>query len=103
MWRFPAIELQDKQTGRFTSAGRYAHAVSTRAIIRKARQLQAPAVFIWEDDVVLDPHWREKLETVELPTDWGGLYLGCQHHIRPTSVLRCKKVTLDAGAYRPIR
>jgi hypothetical protein len=47
---------------------------------------KAEAVFIFEDDVVLHPALEERLAKLELPDDWGILYLGCQHHERPEVV-----------------
>ena len=47
VFRFPAVNARYVKKARgFESAGRYAHAVSTRLILRRAMQLKAPAVFI---------------------------------------------------------
>jgi hypothetical protein len=70
----------------YSEAGRYAHALSTRLAIRRAKLRGAEAVFIFEDDVVLHPDWRMRLTEIELPSDWGIFYLGCQHQARPTVV-----------------
>ncbi len=67
----------------FEAPGRYAHAVSTRMILRRAAMGGADAVFIFEDDVVLHPDIQQRLAALELPEDWGILYLGCQHHEHP--------------------
>lgn len=85
--RFPAVNAEFvKNSRKFESAGRYAHAVSTRMIIRRAMLRKAPAVFIFEDDVVLSGELHERLAEIELPDDWGMFYLGCQHHERPQTV-----------------
>ena len=41
---------------------------------------------MFEDDVILHPDWRRKVEQITLPRDWGLFYLGCQHVERPTVV-----------------
>jgi hypothetical protein len=87
VWRFPAVNADRvKRKHGFESAGRFAHSISTRMIIRRAMQLKAPAVWIFEDDVILAEDWRERLEAMELPEDWGMFYLGCQHQRRPDVV-----------------
>ena len=87
VWRFPAVNAgQVKRLHGFASSGRYAHSVSTRMIIRRAIQVKAPAVFIFEDDVILAQDWRARLEDIQLPGNWGMFYLGCQHQIRPDVV-----------------
>lgn len=85
--RWPAIDARFvKRTRGYQTPGRYAHALSTRLIIREAKRRKAPAVFIFEDDVSLLPDWRERLQHLTLPEDWGIFYLGCQHHERPEVV-----------------
>lgn len=82
--RQPAIDARRlKSAGRFHSKGQRAHALSCRLMLRRAMQLRVPALFIFEDDVVLHPQLRQRLEALQLPADWGLLYLGCQHHERP--------------------
>ena len=83
--RFSAVDSRwvRKRHG-FQDAGRYAHAVSCRMILRKAMLAEAPAVFIFEDDVVLDQRWIERLRDIDLPDDWGIFYLSCQHQERPS-------------------
>lgn len=82
--RFPAVDALWMRDARgYESKGRRAHAVSTRLILRQARQLKAPAVFMFEDDVVLAEDWRERLAALTLPEDWGMFAMGGQHHERP--------------------
>ncbi len=93
--RFPAVDaLHVKRTRGFEGAGRYAHAVTCRMILRRAWMTGAEAVFLFEDDVVLAPDWRERLAGVELPEDWGIFYLGCQHQVRPEVI---QTATPEAG------
>jgi Core-2/I-Branching enzyme len=85
--RFPAVDaLWMRKTAGYETKGRRAHALSTRLIIRQAKQEKAPAVFIFEDDVVLADDWRERLAAFTLPGDWGMFALGGQHHERPEPV-----------------
>ena len=85
--RQPAVDARRLESARgFGAPGRYAHAVSTRMILRRAGLAKAEAVFIFEDDVVLHPALEERLAEIELPDDWGIFYLGCQHHERPEVV-----------------
>lgn len=67
----------------YESAGRYALALTQRLAIRRARLRGADAVLLLEDDVVPHPNLRALWETVELPDDWGMLFLGCQHLEEP--------------------
>ncbi len=87
--RQPAVDVRRLESARgFEGPGRYAHAVSTRMILRRAGRAKAEAVFIFEDDVMLHPALEERLAEIELPDDWGIFYLGCQHHERPEVVSR---------------
>jgi len=65
----------------YESAGRYALALSKRLAVGRARQRGAEAVLLLEDDCVLHPNLLGLLEMMELPEDWGILYLGCAHHL----------------------
>jgi hypothetical protein len=85
--RHPAVDARRlKSAHGFAAPGRYAHAMSTRIILRRAMLAKAEAVFIFEDDVVFHPALEERLAALELPDDWGIFYLGCQHHERPEVV-----------------
>ena len=82
--RFPAIDASRVRNLRnFDSPQRYAHALSTRLIIRHALNTGAKSVFIFEDDVILAEEWESRLQAISLPTDWQMFYLGGQHHERP--------------------
>lgn len=85
--REAAVDAQRLKSARwFTTPGRYAHSVSTRLILRRAALAGAEAVLILEDDVVFSPILEQRLAELELPDDWGILYLGCQHCERPEIV-----------------
>jgi hypothetical protein len=82
--RFPAVDARFVRKNRgYESAGRYALALSQRLAIRKAMLAGAKAVLILEDDVIFHPDLARRLETIELPEDWGIFYLGCAHQKRP--------------------
>lgn len=72
-----------KEVRGYESAGRYALALTQRLAIREAARRKAPAVLIFEDDVVFHPNFRTLIESVELPEDWGICYLGCTHNEPP--------------------
>lgn len=85
--RQPAVDAKWVKNSRgYADIPRYAHALSTRLAIRKAKLRGSEAVFIFEDDVVFHLDWRERLSEIELPQDWGIFYLGCQHQARPAVV-----------------
>lgn len=77
----PTAHLNDVRG--YESAGRYALALTQRLAIREAARRKAPAVLLFEDDVVFHPNFRTLIETVELPEDWGIFYLGCTHNEAP--------------------
>lgn len=70
----------------FHSAARYACSLAKRLAIRRAKLAGAPAVLLFEDDVVFAPDLHEQLAKIELPEDWGIFFLGCKHLRRPTVV-----------------
>jgi GR25 family glycosyltransferase involved in LPS biosynthesis len=70
----------------FKSAARYACSIAKRLAIRRAKLAGAPAVLLFEDDVVLAPDLHERLAEIELPADWGIFFLGCKHLKRPAVV-----------------
>ena len=87
--RFPAVDGKwVRRTRGFQSAGKYAHTLGVRMMLRRAKHIDAPAVFIFEDDVVLTPQLQMALEGIELPKDWGMFYLGGMHFERPEVVGR---------------
>lgn len=67
----------------YDSAGRYALALTQRMAIREAERRRAPAVMLFEDDVVFHPNFKMLFEAVEIPDDWGIFYLGCTHNAPP--------------------
>ncbi len=85
--RFPAINQKyvKHQRGHENPA-RCAYALTQKRLFRKARQLRAPSVLIFEDDVVLHPEWAEKVAELELPEDWGMFFFGCQHRESPEAI-----------------
>lgn len=66
----------------YASTNRLAKALGKRLAIRRAQVAGAPALFFFEDDVVLHPDWRQKVEDIRLPEDWGVFMLGALH-IKP--------------------
>jgi hypothetical protein len=62
---------------------RYACSLAKRMAIRGGRRTGAPAVVLFEDDIVLAPDLHERLAEIELPEDWGIFFLGCRHRERP--------------------
>ena len=52
--------------------------------VRRALFLKKQAVLFLEDDVVFADDFRERVAALDLPDDWGLLYLGCQHVERPS-------------------
>ena len=75
-----------RNTHGYAWPSRYAVGLTKRLIVREARLRRAEAVFLFEDDVVLHPDWRQRLERLAVPDDWGMLMLGCQHTSRPVPV-----------------
>lgn len=67
----------------YESAGRYALALTQRLALREAERRGAPAMLLLEDDVVFHPNFRNLIEAVDLPEDWGIFYLGCAHAEKP--------------------
>jgi GR25 family glycosyltransferase involved in LPS biosynthesis len=82
--RFPAVDARSVRKLRgYETAGRYALALTKRLAIRRAMQMDAEAVLLLEDDVVLHPNIKEILRGISLPEDWGIMHLGCTHFERP--------------------
>jgi hypothetical protein len=75
-----------RNTHGFSWPSRYAVSLSKRLIVRAARNEKMDAVFIFEDDVVLHSDWRDRVNQIKLPDDWGMFLLGCQHLARPEPV-----------------
>jgi GR25 family glycosyltransferase involved in LPS biosynthesis len=79
---FPAVDGRKKQN--ITDPGAYGCALSHILALRKAWNSGVEAVLITEDDVVLHKNLKVWAESIELPDDWGIVYLGNQHKIAPT-------------------
>ena len=85
--RFPSVNATlARHAHGYATAGRYAHALTVCLILRRAIRLKAEAVFIFEDDVILNPGFRDHLSEIKLPGDWGLFYLGGQHTEEPRVV-----------------
>jgi hypothetical protein len=83
--RFPAVDARFVRNARgYENKGRYALALTIRLAIREAKHRKSPSLLLFEDDVVFHPNFRELVERIELPDDWGLFYFGCQHYHRPT-------------------
>ncbi|MFC7339387.1 glycosyltransferase family 25 protein [Haloferula chungangensis] len=101
--RFAAIDARwVKHSRGYRTKGKYACSLTKRLIIRHALLSGAESVFIFEDDIVLHPNFHQLLEQIDLPDDWGMLFLGGQHAIPPIGVskglVRCKH-TVDNHAF----
>jgi hypothetical protein len=70
----------------YSTTAKRACALTKRLAIRRARIAGADAILLFEDDVVLHPEFRERVEAINLPDDWGIFYFGCQHLERPEIV-----------------
>lgn len=62
---------------------RYACSLAKRLAVRRAKLSGAPAMILFEDDLVLAPDLHERLAEIELPDDWGIFFLGCKHLEKP--------------------
>lgn len=85
--RLPAADGRlARNTRGHGSAGQYGCRLSHRMALRMARQRKAPAVLIFEDDAVFHPEFRELVERLPPPDDWGMLIFGCTHVETPDVV-----------------
>lgn len=76
--RFPAIDGRNVRNARgHWSGGRYALSLTQMLCLREARRRKAPAVMLFEDDMVLHPEFHARLAGIELPEDWVSFILGC--------------------------
>ncbi len=101
--RLPAMDGRWVKDSRgYCSGTRYAQALTHKMAVWRARQRKAPAVLVFEDDVVFAKELRARLWEIELPEDWGMFFLGCQHLERPEvagpGLVRCHR-TWDMHAY----
>lgn len=67
----------------FIGASRYGCSLAKRLAVRRAKLAGAPAMLLFEDDVILADDLHERLAKIELPADWGIFFLGCKHLERP--------------------
>lgn len=80
-------------------------ALAHRLAWREGRRAGAEAVLVFEDDVILCPGFKERLEAVitALPEDWMVCHLGCVFRSPPVDLggglLRVTGKTWDAHAY----
>jgi GR25 family glycosyltransferase involved in LPS biosynthesis len=85
--RFPAIDARFcKKPRGYQDTRSYAQALTHRLAIRRAKLHKQAAVLLLEDDVVFHPNFRQLIDQIELPDDWGIFHLGCQLTQRPESV-----------------
>lgn len=85
--RLPAANGERaRKTRGHGNPNKYACRLSHRMAIRQAKLRKAPSVLIFEDDVVLHPFFRDILERLSPPTDWGILFFGCTHVKPPVAV-----------------
>ncbi len=85
--RWPAVDgNRVRRTYGYAWPTRYAVNLTKRLIVRSAMFRKAEAVFLFEDDVLLHPEWRQRLKSLRLPLNWGMFFLGCQHVARPEPV-----------------
>lgn len=82
----------------------YACTMSHLAAVKKAREMKAPSVLIFEDDCLFDPDFVRKFPDYmrQVPADWDMLFLGGYHFEKPLpvseNIVRAVK-TLTAHAY----
>lgn len=87
--RFPAIDgRRVKNLRGFPDGKARARAVTQQLALRKARKRGASAVLLLEDDVVFHPNFHALFEELDLPEDWGLLFLGGEHLEGPEVVGR---------------
>ncbi len=84
--RFPAVNPGGYRKLSEDNRRRAAENLTVRLAIRKARKLRVSSLFIFSGDVCLGTNWRQEIETVRLPSNWGLFYLGGCHHERPVFV-----------------
>lgn len=82
----------------------YACTLSHLTAVKKARDLGAPSVLIFEDDCLFDPNFVAKFPEYarQVPADWDMLFLGGYHFEPPVAVSRNvvrAVATLTAHAY----
>lgn len=88
--RFPALDGETLDIPpRWThTRGAYGCLRSHLEVVSHARRLGAPAVLIFEDDVIFAPRLRERFASYveQLPDAWDMLYFGALHKDEPVKV-----------------
>lgn len=85
--RWPGADAARSRHARgFAFVRQRAHYLSALLAIREARRRREKALLIFEDDVVLHGDFRERVEELRPPDDWGMLYFGCLHIAPPERV-----------------
>lgn len=89
----------------YRNIGARACSLGHRSIWRSALKCESDSVVVFEDDIVLCPSFRERLDKIwgELPDDWMLLYFGCVFHTAPVqisqNILKVTGPTWDMHAY----
>ena len=100
-----AGEMTQPRTKQYRGIGPRACALAHRLAWREARRQEVDAVMVLEDDVVLAPAFRTRVEAwmACVPDDWDMLYLGCVFRDAPAverpGLLRVTGRTWDLHAY----
>ena len=86
--RMPSVKASWlRSAAGYPDTKRRALALTKRLVIRRAMLAGAEAVFLFENDVVLDADWRENASRIRLPDDWGVFMLGAFHEAPPVEVV----------------
>jgi len=102
--RFPALDgdTLDIPADWVYTSGAYGCLLSHLQVVCDARRRGLPAVLIFEDDVVFDPHLQEKFRTYfrQLPRDWHMLYFGALHKDEPITIVdNISRLTMANSTY----
>ena len=82
--RLAAVDARHLKDARgYGRVPEYACSLSHRQVLREGWRSRAEAVLVFEDDLILHPHFRALAEALPLPEDWGIFYFGCQHFRSP--------------------
>lgn len=95
-----ALSCQDERNWRNT--GSRACSIGHRLAWRHAWRSKHENALVLEDDAILSPNFKTRLETLVLPEDWSVCYLGCLFREPPTLVhpgLLRVGATFDMHAY----
>ena len=97
-----AVAIEEKRG--WMLKGYRACAAAHKLAFRAARKAGAPAVIIFEDDVVLCPDFRARFDALHLPDDWGIFFFGCVFEppgpeLMENGLLRVAGDTCDNHAY----